>query len=125
VGQIAKQYDPFEHLAYLQSLKRGLAVANDPAALENLAQHPSFAAFKEREDVQAAALRMQTDPQVQRVLGTEKTLDPRSFVALLENPAVLKFCDETRLFEELARILPGLDWNASTTRDAGQRVSRP
>ena len=113
---VAERFNPFEQVPRLKSLTQGLLVANDPAALRELEQHPSLAEFRNRDDVQTAARTLQQDPQVHQLVESGRPLDRSSLTSLLESPAVLKFCDDTGLFRELARIWPSLDLSSQKLR---------
>lgn len=122
-GRIADASNPLAEARFVTLPRKGLAMLNDPVALEAFHNHPAVQRVSERPVVKEVVEALAADPQINEMLQSDQGLSQRDLLVILGNPKLLKILDATNVLAELAPIADEIEeaLDAALDHAAGER----
>ncbi len=102
LGPTVDQFNPFERVPQLSKVgewQRGMEVLMDPSKVNALFQQPAIKQLRTRDDVNQAFVKLNEDPEIQKLLNSNKPASKELAVLLLNHPAVLELVDQPEFRE--------------------------
>ena len=97
LAPIIARINPFEHVPQLSNVdewQRGMEVLMDPSKVNVLFHQPAIKDLKKREDVSDAIAKLNKDPEIKKLLNSNKPASKELAIKLLNHPAVLDLLDQ-------------------------------
>ncbi|MAI73713.1 MAG: hypothetical protein CMM01_22835 [Rhodopirellula sp.] len=97
LAPIVARFNPFEHipqLSHVDEWQRGMEVLMDPSKVNALFDQPAIKELKNREDVSDTIAKLNEDPEITKLLNSNKPASKELAIKLLNHPAVLELLDQ-------------------------------
>ncbi len=97
LGPVVERFNPFENVPQLSNVaewQRSMEVLMDPSKVNALIQQPAIKQLKSREDVTQMLTELNRDPDIQKLLNSDKPASKELAIYLLNHPAVLELLDQ-------------------------------
>jgi len=97
LAPIIASFNPFEHVPQLSNVdewQRGMEVLMDPSKVNALFDQPAIKDLKNRKDVAETLAQLNGDPEIQKLLNSNKPASRELAMKLLNHPAILDLLDQ-------------------------------
>ncbi len=97
LAPLITRFNPFEHspqICNVDEWQRGMQVLLDPAKIDALLDQPAIRELKNREDVAETLLQLNEDPEIQKLLNSNRPVSKELAIKLFNHPAVLDLLDQ-------------------------------
>jgi len=97
LAPLITRFNPFEHVPQLSNVdewQRGMEVLMDPSKVNALFDQPAIKDLKNREDVAETLAQLNEDPEIQKLLNSNRPASKELAMKLLNHPAVLNLLDQ-------------------------------
>ena len=97
LAPLIARFNPFEHvpqLSHIDEWQWAIETLMDPAKFNHLLDQPAIQQLKNREDVAETLAQLNKDPEIQKLLKSNRPASKELAIKLLNHPAVLALLDQ-------------------------------